>query len=150
MPQPKLLDRAVQTTNTWLNEVGRGLGTDSRTAWHALAAVLHTLRDRVSVDEARHFGAQLPLIIRGLFFDQWGPRHRLPRIRTKAQFVERVEVRLNNDFIDPEDAINVVFGVLLQHPTGEIQKILRTLPQFVRDLAPAVERSPSDSAFEWE
>ena len=89
-PRLKTLDRAVQTTNAWLNEISHGLAVDRPTAWHALGAVLHTLRDRLNVDEARHLGAQLPLIIRGLFFDQWGPAHRLSRIKSGDQFINRV------------------------------------------------------------
>ena len=150
MAKLKQLDRAVQSTNTWLKEIGRGLGVSPTAAWHVLAAVLHTLRDRMSVDEARHFGAQLPLVIRGLFFDQWGPAHRLPRIHTRAQFAARVKSRLKTEEMEPEEAIAVIFGVLLRHPTGEIQKVLKTLPPSFRPLVQAAPRVSAASPFEWE
>lgn len=53
----EVFDRTLQTTNTWLNEIGERIGPDRQLAWHVLGAVLHALRDRVPLDLAAHVGA---------------------------------------------------------------------------------------------
>jgi uncharacterized protein (DUF2267 family) len=35
--------------------------------------VLRTIRDRVPINLAVHLGAQLPLLVRGTYYDQWRP-----------------------------------------------------------------------------
>lgn len=49
------------------------LPRDRQLAWHALGAVLRTVRDRVPLNLAVHLGAQLPLLVRGTYFEQWRP-----------------------------------------------------------------------------
>lgn len=60
-----MFDKAVQTTNTWLDEIVDELGPSKQNAWQVLGAVLRTLRDRLPLDLAVHLGAQLPLLVRG-------------------------------------------------------------------------------------
>ena len=54
-----VFDKTLQTTNIWLNEITDDLGPDRKLAYRALRAVLHAFRDRLTIDEAAHFGAQL-------------------------------------------------------------------------------------------
>ena len=68
-----VFDRTLQITNTWLDEVMETLGPDRKIAWHALGAVLRALRDQLTLGLTAHFGAQLPLLVRGLYYDQWRP-----------------------------------------------------------------------------
>lgn len=49
------------------------MGPDKHVAWHVLCAVLRAIRDRVPPDLAAHFGVQLPLIVRGAYYDQYKP-----------------------------------------------------------------------------
>ncbi len=59
----------VQKSNAWLTDIMRRMDWDDRQrAWAALRAVLHVLRDRLSVDEAVALGAQLPLLVRGAYY----------------------------------------------------------------------------------
>jgi len=148
----KQLDHAVNSVNIWLAEIMDKLDVDRSTAWHALGAVLHTLRDRLTTDEIRHLGAQLPLIIRGLFFDQWTNPKRSPKIHNRVDFLARVKKRLNAEKVDAGAATTVIFGVLSRHPKGEVQKILKNLPLSLRKLAPTVaERDlKAESPFAWE
>ena len=55
----EVFDKTVQTTNAWLKEIMEATGLDRRRAYRALAAVLHALRDRLTVDEVAQLGAQL-------------------------------------------------------------------------------------------
>ena len=63
----EVFDKTVQTTNIWLDEIMERMGPDRHVAWHILGAVLRTLRDRLPLDDAAHLGAQLPLLVRGLY-----------------------------------------------------------------------------------
>ena len=54
-----VFDKSLQTTNTWLKKIMEfeGVGPDRQVAWRVLGAVLHTLRDRLTVEQAAHLGA---------------------------------------------------------------------------------------------
>ena len=86
----EIFDKTLQTTNIWLDEIMEEIGQDRQAAWHVLGAVLRTLRDRLTVDESAHLSAQLPLLIRGLYYDQWQPSHVPTKCRTKEEFLEHV------------------------------------------------------------
>lgn len=68
------LDTTIQKTNIWLKEVMDELESDDRhRAYLALRSVLHSLRDRLTVEEATDLGAQLPILVRGFYYDAWNP-----------------------------------------------------------------------------
>jgi hypothetical protein len=62
----QVFDKTVHTTNAWLDEIVEELGPSKQNGWHALGAVLRTLRDRLPLDLAVHLGAQLARLVRGL------------------------------------------------------------------------------------
>jgi uncharacterized protein (DUF2267 family) len=62
-----VFDETVQKTNTWLKEIALDLGADRRRAYQVLRAVLHCLRDRLTVGEAAQLGDQLPMLVRGIY-----------------------------------------------------------------------------------
>ena len=67
-----IIDHSVETTHIWLNELAAELGTeDHRHAYRVLRAVLHAVRDRLTVDEAAQLAAQLPELIRGIYYEGW-------------------------------------------------------------------------------
>lgn len=69
-----IFDQPVRTAQAWLAEIARQLGTDDRHAAHRmLRAWLHTLRDRLPINAAADFAAQLPELFRGDFYDGWQP-----------------------------------------------------------------------------
>ena len=68
------LDHAMETAHTWINDVAREFDTEDREfAYRVLRAWLHTLRDRLTVEASAHFAAQLPDLIRGIFYAGWNP-----------------------------------------------------------------------------
>ncbi len=85
-----VFDRTLQITNTWLDEIMETLGPDRQVAWHALGAVLRTLRDDLTLGLAAHLGAQLPLLVRGLYYDQWQPNKEPLKLRSANDFVTHV------------------------------------------------------------
>jgi len=61
MPSDRVIDRSVEKTHVWLNELAAELGReDHQYAYRVLRAVLHAVRDRLTVDEAAQLAAQLP------------------------------------------------------------------------------------------
>lgn len=84
-----VFDRTLQTTNIWLDEIMEVLGPDRQVAWKVLSVVLHKLRDRVPVEVAAHLGAQLPLLVRGVYYDQYQPAKQPTDCKNIEEFVER-------------------------------------------------------------
>jgi uncharacterized protein (DUF2267 family) len=131
-----VFDKTVQTTNIWLNEISEEIGPDRQVAWHALGAVLRCLRDRVPRDLAAHLGAQLPLLIRGAYYDQYRPAEQPHKIRSREEFVQGIAAELSDIRpVDPEAATRAVMAVLARHlPAGQIDKVREALPAEIRTL----------------
>jgi uncharacterized protein (DUF2267 family) len=135
----EVFDKTVQTTNAWLKEIMEVTGPDRHRAYRVLSAVLHALRDRLTVDEAAQLGAQLPILVRGLYYDQWHhPAGKPERLRHKDEFLSEVAAELDDiKPINPEQATRAVFSVLERHiAPGEIEDIKATLPTQLRELWP--------------
>jgi uncharacterized protein (DUF2267 family) len=133
-----VFDKTLQTTHVWLDEISQELGPDRQVAYRTLGAVLHALRDRLSTDEAAHLGAQLPIMVRGVFFDAWHPAGKPEKIRTREEFCEHVAGELSDIRpVDPEDACRAVFGCIDRHVSaGEVQDVISLLPEDIRRLWP--------------
>ena len=131
-----VFDKTLQTTHIWLNEITDVIGPDKQVAWHVLGAVLRTLRDRVPLHVAVHLGAELPLLVRGLYYDQWRASDQPERYRTLDEFLGRVTEQLKATRpVNPADATRAVFAVLSRHmPEGQLRKVREALPEDVRAL----------------
>ena len=80
----RAFDSTIQTTNVWLNDLVDRLGwQDKQRAYHALTAGLHALRDRLPVNEAVALGAQLPMLVRGFYYEGWHPHDKPTKERKK-------------------------------------------------------------------
>lgn len=136
-----VFDKTLQTTNIWLDDIMAELGPDRRIAWKALSIVLHKLRDRLPVDAAAHLGAQLPILVRGVYYDQFHPARQPSGCDTIEQLTAEVAEWLRDGRpVDPKAAIHAVFGVLLRHvDRGQIAKVQNVLPASIRDAWQAVE-----------
>ena len=144
-----IFDRTVQDTNRWLNGIGAGLGTgDKQPAYHALRSVLAALRDRVTVDLAAAFGAQLPLLVRGIYYEGYDPSHGPHAYRTLDGWNEAVAALYQaGDAPDAERLTRAVFGVLNEElDRGVIEKVFAALPDDVRALWPRVGEDVAHNA----
>lgn len=129
-------DKSIHTTNIWLKEISDPVGADREAAWHVLGAVLRALRDRLPVDDAAHLSAQLPLLVRGAFYDQYRPAVQPKPIRSRDDFLRRVADGLSPGRpVDPRAAAEAVFSVLQRHVTdAEAAKVRHALPEDIRSL----------------
>lgn len=136
---PAAIRHASDVANTWLNEIAQQLGGDEQRAWHALRAGLMTLRDRMTVEEAAHLGAQLPLLIRGIYYEQWRPAAAPTKLRSREEYLAALGERLSDaPSIDPEEAARAVFGVLKRHvDEGELRHVRVMLPDEVAEMLDA-------------
>lgn len=138
----------VELANVWLGEIMKKLRVNRHAAWAVLGGVLHTLRDRLSPEQIAHLGNQLPLIVRGMLYDQWRPGRKAKKLHTEAQFLAVLGARLPEK-LDAQRAARTVFAILRRHPTGAIHKILRTLPSEIRALG-SDEVAADESSLAWE
>lgn len=134
----EVFDKTLHTTNTWLKEIMEALSCDRHVAWHALGAVLRAVRDRIPLELSAHLSAELPLIVRGLFYDRWHPTATPEHYRSLDEFLDRIVGDLNTTRpVDPEDAARAVFAVLTRHlPDGQVEKVRHALPDHIRALWP--------------
>jgi uncharacterized protein (DUF2267 family) len=133
----RTFDQSLETTRQWLQDIQEQMGLDDeQRAFRIMRAVLQTLRDRLTVEEAAQFAAQLPMLLQGVYFHGWTPAGKPVKIRSRAEFLEKVAEGLLRQH-DPEEACRVVFRVLEQRmPGGEIEDVKRILPAPIRDLWP--------------
>ena len=131
----EVFDKTIQTTNSWLNEITEVLGPDRQLAWKVLSTVLHKLRDRLPVDVAAHLGAQLPLLVRGVYYDQFQPAKQPSSCRDLDEFVAEVQEWLTDVRpVNAKDAVDAVFAILSRHvPEGQLVIVRNSLPGSIRD-----------------
>ena len=135
----RAFESTLQTTNVWLNDILDQLGwQDQQRAYHALRAVLHALRDRLPVDQAAALAAQLPMLVRGFYYEGWHPHGKPVRERHKADFLAHIAAAYPNSFdVEIEEVTRAVFHVLSKHvSSGEIESVKRSLPTEIRSLWP--------------
>jgi uncharacterized protein (DUF2267 family) len=134
----KGFDTTIQTTNIWLDEILKELGwSDRQRAFHALRAVLHTLRDHLSVDEVAQLSAQLPLLVRGVLFEGWRPAHKTVKERTRDEFVAHISESFALDLsgTHPRQIVRAVLAVMERHvSSGETASLIHVLPAGIREL----------------
>ena len=133
-------DTTVQDANLWLKEVEANLDECSKQeAYAALRAVLHALRDRLPAQSAVNFAAQLPMLLRGLYFEGWTLPDRPDRGRTLDEFADKVSAELHPRFrFDPLSVCEAVFAAITRFTgAGEAEKVMAQLPPPVRELWPA-------------
>ncbi len=129
-----VFDKTLQTTNIWLNEIMDRLGPDRQVAWKVLSTVLHKLRDRLPVELSAHLGSQLPLLVRGVYYDQYEPGRQPGDCNSQEEFAAEVAEWLSDTRpVDPNEAIGAVFAVLSRHVSeGQITKVRNALPKGIR------------------
>lgn len=135
---PSVFATTIQKSALWLHEIEEDTGWDEQRAYRALRATLHVLRDRLTVDQAAHLGAQLPMMVRGFYYEGWHPAG-VPdkRISSRQDFVDCVGSACHDTQIDAERAVAAVLRVLSRHVSpGEIRKLRDQLPKAIAALLP--------------
>lgn len=143
MSLPPTISHAVQSVQTWLNELcERGECSDTSEAVAVLRCVLHQLRDRLTLQEAVDLSAQLPLIVRGMFFEGWRPHKPQSKAHSRQDFFDELTARQFPNAVPVERAVRDVFALLARHcDPGEIADVIEQLPHDIKLLWPESARS---------
>ena len=138
------LERTVQLTHIWINDLDRQLKWNNKArSYRLLKAVLHGLRDSLKVNEAADLGAQLPGLLRGAYYEQWRPAATPVKKRSIEQFLNRVNESFKRDpLVNPPMAVMAVFQLLSRKISeGEIEDVRRCLPVQIRKAWPETVKS---------
>lgn len=128
------LTSAVERANAWLKDLMSDMDTDNpHEAYSALRATLHALRDRLPPELAVHMAAQLPLVIKGTFYENWKiakpgrPNHHLD------DFVGDIAAETNLNEDRAQELARAVCAFLASRMSeGEIDIVTRSLPKQIR------------------
>jgi uncharacterized protein (DUF2267 family) len=129
------LARSIQKTNEWLADLAAELGADEDEAWRVMRAYLQVLRDRLTLDEGAQLAAQLPQVLRGVFYEGFDPGHQPERIRHADELLTRIAERAQlSDAAQAAVAAAAVTRVLERRITrGELEDVMSQLPADVRE-----------------
>ncbi|CTQ50354.1 DUF2267 domain-containing protein [Jannaschia donghaensis] len=136
----EVLDHTLQLTHEWINELRDRLDwSSSRETLRLLRVVLAEVRDRIPHTEIAQLSAQMPLLVRGMFFEGWQPAKTPTGDRDAAHFEDAVNARLGrvDDYRGRED-IAAVFATLANRISdGELRQVRHALPRSIRAFWPA-------------
>ena len=133
------IDHTVQLTHIWINDLDARLVWENKhRSYRLLRTVLQAVRDWLPVNEAAGFGAQLPELIRGIYYEHWRPAATPVKQRHRADFVARIDSAFKTDpVLFTADGITAVFELLSEKvAAGEIEKVRHALPADIRALWP--------------
>ena len=121
--------RTTHKSQLWINEMQQELKwLNGDSLYHLLRAVLQSLRDQMNVHEAAHFSAQLPLILRGAFFEGWNPHVEQLSGLSKDDFLEAVKGRLSHAGLpkfELESGVLTTLNVIKKHiSAGEMNDLI--------------------------
>lgn len=139
MTHISVFNKTEQKTMEWIKDISSYMGsTDMQRSYTILRAVLHATRDRLRPDEAVQFGAQLPMLVRGFYYEGWHPHDKPRKYRHKEDFLEEIHKKapaLDNEQL--ERAATAVFETLeSKMPGGELEQVRAALPSELRELWP--------------
>ena len=132
------VDAAARATEDWIDDFVQRLGWGDRDrVYLALVAGLHALRDCLHQDEAIYLGAQLPALLRGLYYEGWHPASR-PTAKSRSAFLERINDGLHRDpGVDAERVARAMFALLAaRFPAAEVEDAKASMPHELHNLWP--------------
>ena len=137
-----MIESSTQKTHEWVGSVAAATHLEKRDAYKTLRAVLHTMRDRLPLNDTVHFAAQLPMFLRGLFYDGWEPA-KVPVKMSSTEFLQSVQQKIVSDqVIDPLRITRGVLAVIMSFAgVGEMEKIKHCFPKDLQELLPDWEQA---------
>jgi uncharacterized protein (DUF2267 family) len=128
------------TGNEMLNMLAEEMKISADKAGRILRAVLFALRSRISIDESLQIVAQLPLVLKGVYVDEWDPWHSFHRIHRVEEFITDLRRHDKTDAADLVDdqwamrAVKTVFRTLSYTLSDqEFRNIISVLPHGLKE-----------------
>jgi len=131
---PDAFDTAVQKGNIWLKDIEKAGSLRSRfQAYAAMRSVLHALRDCLPPAEAVKFSAQLPLLVKGVFFDGWKVAPKPLRLTREGLHAAIRRGLKDESGVEPGVALKAVLSALDRHISPSVLETIQlVLPRDVR------------------
>src|SRR5262245_28789226 len=128
-----IFDATIERSTDWLRDLMRELNwTDYRKSYVALRFVLQGRRDHLPIDEAIHFGNQLPTLIRGFYFEDWDCHGKPLPWKSRDDLLNGICTYFGSEDRTMESAESIVRAVfrLLERKAaeGEIENLDHFLP----------------------
>ncbi len=134
----------AQEGQSFVNDLACELGHPEEIARTGivLRAVLHTLRERLTISESFHLVSQLPMFLKGIYADNWKFSEKPIDISTKEEFIAEVEKHQQQfgerefSWNKPtEEIIQIVFSSLGKYISdGEYEDIIAQMPENIKEL----------------
>src|SRR5207237_8992131 len=90
------IESSTQKTHQWIATIAEAAHLEKGDAYEVLRSVLQTMRDRLPLDVAANFDAQLPIFLRGLFYEGWQPS-KAPVKMSCEEFLTAVQEKVVSD-----------------------------------------------------
>jgi uncharacterized protein (DUF2267 family) len=133
------MNHSIQVTNEWVHQIDEMVPwNDSNQSFRLMRATLQTVRDLLVVDEAAQLAAQLPIYLRGVYFEGWDPSKTPSQHREKSDVIARIcDDFKGGQLDDPENAIGIIFSFLnTRISAGEIEDVRGSLRKSLREIWP--------------
>jgi uncharacterized protein (DUF2267 family) len=130
-------EKQCNETKYWLREIAEEMRCPGKINWafSALKAVLYTLRDRTTIQEVFHFSAQLPVLIRGIYFEGYKPAGKPVKMNSQ-EFMSQIKKLMGPSVDVPAaEAFRAVIIVLYNRTShGEMDDIKGLMPKDIQKL----------------
>jgi uncharacterized protein (DUF2267 family) len=132
------IEAAVQKSREWIREVSDITGREEADSLQMMRGVLHVLRDRLPVAEAADLAAQLPVLLRGYYFEGWRPVQQPVAYRNRREFLDAVAAQFEPaGNLDPQQAVETVLGLLEKKiSAGEMEDVKQNMPEALQEIFP--------------
>lgn len=147
MTKAAVLDTSLRRTHEWLHEIGGELGSDNeRAAYAALKATLHAVRDRLPSELVAHFGAEMPMLVRGIYYDGWRPSAARLKAAYQQDFCESIygELDAHDGMQTVENVAGAVIRVVERRIAPcQVADVVQALPEQARQVWAAARKAGS-------
>jgi uncharacterized protein (DUF2267 family) len=133
----KGVQRTYEQVNEWVNAMSKKYEyKDINEAFALLKATLCTLRDRLPVNEAVHLGAQLPVLLRGYYYEDWVNNKVPTKEHDASAFFSAIRNKLTGyDELNVEAAAPSVLKIIFDKiDQAEIQDVKDNLPKEILNI----------------
>ncbi len=135
-------DKYAAKGNEFLHLLAEDLQISNEKAFRILKAVLHVLRDHVSINESMQIMSQLPVAVKGIYVEQWHIDATVKKLHTQHDFLNEVchydKGTVLEDFENyeaVEKSVKAVFRTLNYYLSeGEFEDIIAVMPVEIKKL----------------
>ncbi len=130
-------EKHCNEANSWLIDIADNLDHPGRTDWAygCLKAVLHTIRDRTTLEEVFHFSAQLPVMIRGIYFEGYKPSGKPEKLNANKFMLKIKKEMGERTVVTAEEGFRVVLELLYKKTSeGEMDDLRGLMPKGIQQI----------------